>query len=122
MTVTTTFAGKAAVLEGMPEHPALKAILTSNPEALADAKFDRGELTLTITPEKSLPPPLSSRQPDTTSMVLNMGPQHPSTHGVLRLVLELDGETSSLPPRHRLSAHRHRKGIRGQELPAGGHR
>jgi len=26
------------------------------------------------------------------SMVLNMGPQHPSTHGVLRMVLELDGE------------------------------
>src|SRR5215471_13007838 len=29
----------------------------------------------------------------TRSMVLNMGPQHPSTHGVLRLLLELDGET-----------------------------
>jgi NADH-quinone oxidoreductase subunit D len=28
------------------------------------------------------------RQP----MVLNMGPQHPSTHGVLRVILELDGE------------------------------
>ena len=27
------------------------------------------------------------------TMVLNMGPQHPSTHGVLRLVIELDGET-----------------------------
>ncbi len=27
------------------------------------------------------------------TMVLNMGPSHPSTHGVLRLVLELDGET-----------------------------
>ena len=28
----------------------------------------------------------------TEHQVLNMGPQHPSTHGVLRLVLELDGE------------------------------
>ncbi len=27
------------------------------------------------------------------SMVINMGPQHPSTHGVLRLMLELEGET-----------------------------
>ena len=29
---------------------------------------------------------------DTTELVLNMGPQHPSTHGVLRVVLRLDGE------------------------------
>ena len=27
------------------------------------------------------------------TMVINMGPQHPSTHGVLRLVIEVDGET-----------------------------
>jgi NADH-quinone oxidoreductase subunit C len=43
-----TLIGKAAVLEGLAGHPALKAILAWNPAALADAKFDRGELTLTI--------------------------------------------------------------------------
>ena len=30
---------------------------------------------------------------DAETMTINMGPSHPSTHGVLRLVLELDGET-----------------------------
>ncbi|MBC8104563.1 MAG: NADH dehydrogenase (quinone) subunit D [Cytophagales bacterium] len=30
---------------------------------------------------------------DQETMTINMGPSHPSTHGVLRLVLELDGET-----------------------------
>jgi NADH-quinone oxidoreductase subunit D len=35
----------------------------------------------------------------TETMTVNMGPQHPSTHGVLRLVLELDGEVvrSAMP-------------------------
>jgi NADH:ubiquinone oxidoreductase subunit D len=27
-------------------------------------------------------------------LTVNFGPQHPSTHGVLRLVVDLDGETS----------------------------
>ena len=43
-----TLIGKAAVLKGLAGHPAIKAILAWKPEALEDAKFDRGELTLTI--------------------------------------------------------------------------
>src|ERR1700751_4397662 len=39
-----------------------------------------------------LEPRLEEGSRDRT-MILNMGPQHPSTHGVLRLVLEIDGET-----------------------------
>jgi NADH-quinone oxidoreductase subunit D len=39
-----------------------------------------------------LPASLAEPGQDNT-LVLNMGPQHPSTHGVLRLVLEIDGET-----------------------------
>jgi NADH-quinone oxidoreductase subunit D len=35
--------------------------------------------------------PVTDPAQDTT-MILNMGPQHPSTHGVLRLLLEIDGE------------------------------
>ncbi|HSY14014.1 MAG TPA: NADH dehydrogenase (quinone) subunit D [Verrucomicrobiae bacterium] len=38
------------------------------------------------------PTPVLDPSQDQT-MVLNMGPQHPSTHGVLRLLLEVDGET-----------------------------
>ena len=36
---------------------------------------------------------LSIESTDDQTMIINMGPQHPSTHGVLRLMLELDGET-----------------------------
>ncbi len=48
----TTLTDKAAVLAGMSDHPALKAILAWNADALADARFDRGELTLTIAREQ----------------------------------------------------------------------
>jgi NADH-quinone oxidoreductase subunit D len=36
---------------------------------------------------------VSERALEGDTVLLNMGPQHPSTHGVLRLLLELDGET-----------------------------
>ena len=51
-TGSRTLMGKAAVLEGVPDHPAVKAILAWNADALTDAKFDFGELTLTVAAEQ----------------------------------------------------------------------
>jgi len=52
MTQSSTLSGIAAVVEGLPGHPAVNAILAWNEQALRDAKFDRNELTLTIVPEE----------------------------------------------------------------------
>src|SRR5947207_1472546 len=46
------------------------------------------QIAVTLEPAEQEAPPSGPRR-----MVLNMGPQHPSTHGVLRLLMELDGET-----------------------------
>ena len=43
-----TISGKESVLAEMSAHPAIKAVLAWKPDALIDAKFDFGELTLTI--------------------------------------------------------------------------
>ena len=48
-----------------------------------------GEITQKVPPSPSVPPPGSD--PD-RYMLVNFGPQHPATHGVLRMVVELDGE------------------------------
>jgi NADH-quinone oxidoreductase subunit D len=43
---------------------------------------------VTVNPED-----VDYESPEDSTMIINLGPQHPSTHGVLRLMLELDGET-----------------------------
>ncbi len=57
---------------------------------------DHDEGSVVTAPKPPLPGAQNSESAGQTrprSMTLNMGPQHPSTHGVLRLQLELDGET-----------------------------
>jgi NADH dehydrogenase I D subunit len=58
-----------------PDEPALQQI---------------GEQILAAPTKESDIPPWFSGRDDT--MIINMGPQHPATHGVLRVVVELDGE------------------------------
>src|SRR5581483_5934154 len=53
------------------------------------AAYDRGRDALGVESEKNA---VELTQLDDGTMELNMGPQHPSTHGVLRLVLNIDGE------------------------------
>jgi NADH-quinone oxidoreductase subunit D len=51
------------------------------------------------TAAQSLPPAEDLQDMQGEKMILNMGPSHPSTHGVLRIILELDGEiiTKAIP-------------------------
>ncbi len=61
---------------------------TVNPDDPALAHMGKQTLEA-LTGESDVPPWFSGRD---DTMIINMGPQHPATHGVLRVVVELDGE------------------------------
>lgn len=69
------------------EHPARATEMGTY--FLSEEKEEREEDALRFRPEDW---GLQRRREDTEFMFLNLGPQHPGTHGLLRLVLQLDGE------------------------------
>jgi NADH-quinone oxidoreductase subunit C/D len=76
--------------EGHPlrkEHPARATEM--GPFRLWDEKQDIEQNALQFKPEEW---GLQKESEDSDFMFLNIGPQHPGTHGVLRIVLQLDGE------------------------------
>jgi NADH dehydrogenase I D subunit len=81
--------------ENWPYHPLRKDVPLGGEEVpfsltFADPEFST--LGKQILPAESAPPAVPPGM-NTENMIINMGPHHPSTHGVLRLVVELDGET-----------------------------
>jgi NADH-quinone oxidoreductase subunit C/D len=76
--------------EGHPlrkDHPARATEM--GPFRLTDEKLDAEQEALRFRPEEW---GMARGREDTDFLFLNVGPQHPGTHGVLRIVLELDGE------------------------------
>jgi NADH-quinone oxidoreductase subunit C/D len=76
--------------EGNPlrkEHPARATEM--GPFRLFDEKEDREQASLQFKPEEW---GMQTQSDDSDFMFLNIGPQHPGTHGVLRIILQLDGE------------------------------
>jgi NADH-quinone oxidoreductase subunit C/D len=69
------------------EHPARATEM--GPFQLLEEKQEREMEALQFKPEEW---GLQRRREDVDFMFLNLGPQHPGTHGVLRIVLQLDGE------------------------------
>jgi NADH-quinone oxidoreductase subunit C/D len=69
------------------DHPARATEM--GPFTLPDEKQDAEQEALRFRPEEW---GMARGREDTDYLFLNVGPQHPGTHGVLRIVLELDGE------------------------------
>ncbi|HRA68700.1 MAG TPA: NADH dehydrogenase (quinone) subunit D, partial [Caldilinea sp.] len=82
--------------ESWPNHPLQKQVPVGGEEVpftmtWSDPEFE--SFGRQVMAAQSLPPVLPPGMNRRENMVINMGPHHPSTHGVLRLVVELDGET-----------------------------
>lgn len=69
------------------EHPARATEM--GPFQLPDEKVDKEQANLQFKPEDW---GMVRHSEESDFMFLNIGPQHPGTHGVLRLILQLDGE------------------------------
>jgi NADH-quinone oxidoreductase subunit D len=67
-------------------------ILPADATAPAELDIEHGAVLRGVREADAVDIDEADQQPGET-MIINMGPQHPSTHGVLRLMLELDGET-----------------------------
>ncbi|KAJ1683782.1 hypothetical protein LUZ63_020927 [Rhynchospora breviuscula] len=65
---------------------------TTDPYAAAESSTTEGRV-YTVTGQDWDSLVTGVAESDDNKVVVNMGPQHPSTHGVLRLILELEGET-----------------------------
>ena len=81
--------------EHWPYHPLRKEIPLGGEEVPFTLTWDDPQfetLGHQILPAESIAPALPPGM-SLENMVINMGPHHPSTHGVLRLAVELDGET-----------------------------
>ncbi len=69
------------------EHPARATEL--NPFVLTEQIRDEEDASLKFNPEEY---GLDTKSEDSDFMFLNLGPQHPGTHGLLRLIVQLNGE------------------------------
>ena len=68
---------------------------TQNEEERLERQTDEGAQELRPTHHELVVTagPWPEAEGEGETMIINMGPQHPSTHGVLRIMMELDGET-----------------------------